>query len=99
MRIKPILATLVVAVSMVGLSACSDDSSSKAFNDADVSFAQDMIPHHRQATEMAALAADRRSAGVNARVASSEWRADFVALRYSLFANWRVCLAFALGPL
>lgn len=59
MRIKPILTTLVVAVSMISLSACSDDSSSKAFNDADVSFAQDMIPHHRQATEMADLAADR----------------------------------------
>ncbi len=59
MHIRSILATLVVAVSMVGLSACSDDSSSKDFNDADVSFAQDMIPHHRQATEMAALASDR----------------------------------------
>jgi uncharacterized protein (DUF305 family) len=60
MRIKPVLATLVVAVSMITLSACSDDSSSSdAFNEADVSFAQDMIPHHRQATEMAELADSR----------------------------------------
>jgi uncharacterized protein (DUF305 family) len=29
------------------------------FNDADVQFAQTMIPHHRQAVEMAELAADR----------------------------------------
>ena len=29
------------------------------FNDADVTFAQGMIPHHRQAIDMAALAADR----------------------------------------
>src|SRR3546814_10035762 len=29
------------------------------FNDADVAFAQQMIPHHQQAVEMAQLAADR----------------------------------------
>ncbi|MEZ5219751.1 MAG: DUF305 domain-containing protein [Ilumatobacteraceae bacterium] len=29
------------------------------FNDADVTFAQGMIPHHSQAIDMAALAADR----------------------------------------
>ena len=29
------------------------------FNDADVAFAQMMIPHHREAVEMAALAIDR----------------------------------------
>ncbi len=59
MRIKSILTTLAVAVSLSSLSACSDESSAKNFNDADVSFAQDMIPHHRQATEMAALADGR----------------------------------------
>ena len=45
-----------------GSAAASDSSSSgtsAAFNDADVSFAQGMIPHHRQAVEMAQLAADR----------------------------------------
>ncbi len=60
---KKILATLVALAAAATLSACSDSDSpsgdSKNFNEADVKFAQDMIPHHRQATEMAALAQDR----------------------------------------
>lgn len=61
MRTKMILATLVaVAAAMLTACSSSDDSSASAdFNDADVTFAQDMIPHHRQATEMAALASTR----------------------------------------
>ena len=37
----------------------SEQSSPAAFNAADVSFAQMMIPHHEQAVEMAELAVDR----------------------------------------
>ncbi|MCW2839930.1 MAG: hypothetical protein JWR55_1413 [Aeromicrobium sp.] len=60
MRIKLILGTLAAALAMIGLSACAgSDSAAKNFNSADVSFAQDMIPHHRQATEMAKLAPSR----------------------------------------
>jgi uncharacterized protein (DUF305 family) len=61
MRINRTFATLVAALPLVALAACSasDDSSAKAFNDADVTFAQEMIPHHRQATEMAKLADGR----------------------------------------
>jgi uncharacterized protein (DUF305 family) len=61
MRITRTFATLVAALPLVALAACSgsDASSVKAFNDADVSFAQEMIPHHRQATEMAELADGR----------------------------------------
>ncbi|MDP1818793.1 MAG: DUF305 domain-containing protein [Acidimicrobiales bacterium] len=61
-------AGLVGLVGLVG-AACSDDddaavesSPSEAaaeHNDADVTFAQGMIPHHRQAIEMAELAPDR----------------------------------------
>jgi len=43
------------------LTGCSGDGSSSAqdFNDADVTFAQDMIPHHQQAVEMTELASTR----------------------------------------
>lgn len=61
MRIRTIFATLTAALALTALAACSgsDSSTSPTFNKADVSFAQDMIPHHRQATEMASLAASR----------------------------------------
>ena len=66
------LAALVLAA-LLSLAACggddsspgasSDDSSAGAssedFNDADVAFATEMIPHHQQAVEMAEIAADR----------------------------------------
>ena len=60
MRTRMLAATIVAAAA--ALAACSngDGSDSSAdFNDADVAFAQEMIPHHRQATEMAAMAASR----------------------------------------
>jgi uncharacterized protein (DUF305 family) len=70
-RIAP-LATAVVA--SVVLAACGSDTSTGASSDAgqpsagandhnaaDVTFAQQMIPHHRQAIEMAQLAAERAS--------------------------------------
>ena len=40
-------------------SSAAGSESSTTFNDADVAFAQGMLPHHRQAVEMAQLAADR----------------------------------------
>ncbi|WP_425247686.1 DUF305 domain-containing protein [Streptomyces sp. NEAU-NA10] len=42
-------------------SSASADATAGAHNTQDVSFAQGMIPHHRQALEMAELAADRAS--------------------------------------
>lgn len=39
--------------------AAGADAPSTGFNDADVTFAQGMIPHHEQAVEMAELAAER----------------------------------------
>ena len=42
-------------------SSASADTTAGAHNAQDVSFAQGMIPHHRQALEMAELAADRAS--------------------------------------
>ena len=46
-------------MSGMGSSSSPTSSQSSDFNDADVSFATDMIPHHRQAVEMAKLAATR----------------------------------------
>lgn len=39
----------------------STESSDAQFNDADVTFAQQMIPHHEQAVEMATMAQERAS--------------------------------------
>jgi len=62
------LSALVVS-GLMALAACSSDddgtvtapeeSSDAAHNDADVAFAQGMIPHHQQAVEMAQLAEGR----------------------------------------
>lgn len=66
---KTLAATALTVTAALGLTACADDTSdpgpaagseaSSQFNDADVNFAQQMIPHHQQAVEMAELAADR----------------------------------------
>ena len=56
MRIRTIVITLTAALSLTALAACSNGDDQADHNAADVSFAQDMIPHHRQATEMAAMA-------------------------------------------
>ncbi|CAN5754839.1 DUF305 domain-containing protein [soil metagenome] len=61
--------SLVAVVVASGLVACGNDDGAASpsitdavvaaeFNDADVQFAQGMIPHHRQAVEMAAIALD-----------------------------------------
>src|SRR5438128_8499755 len=54
------LATLTLATGLL-LSGCAsnDTKADAAFNDADVEFAQQMIPHHQQALEMAKLAESR----------------------------------------
>jgi len=70
MRIKHALGTAVMVGALV-LAGCSDsgdtttddgaggqpESTQQSFNDADVTFAQDMIPHHQQAVVMAEMAA------------------------------------------
>src|SRR5512141_1778545 len=66
---KTLKLVAVVAAAMFTLAACgaktdtgsSTTSTSSKHNDADVSFAQDMIPHHAQAVVMAELAQTRAS--------------------------------------
>ena len=67
MRLRHALTAALAATTLLLAGCGQDDSSSpdagadttQQFNDADVSFAQDMIVHHRQAIEMSAMAADR----------------------------------------
>lgn len=65
---------LLLATAGLTLTACGRDpddnatsstssDSAAAFNDADVTFAQQMIPHHEQAIEMAQMAQGRASSG------------------------------------
>lgn len=57
-----LLAAALAALTTTILGACSTGDSTElpsGVNAADVSFATEMIPHHRQATEMTALAPDR----------------------------------------
>jgi uncharacterized protein (DUF305 family) len=66
---KKLLGLVAMLVTAFALTACGADtsdgeasdaqSSAARFNDADVKFAQSMIPHHRQAVQMAQLAGDR----------------------------------------
>lgn len=62
---KRILATLAVALlTTTTLAACGGNDEGAAgqeFNDADVTFAQDMIPHHQQAVQMAKMASAHAS--------------------------------------
>lgn len=67
---KTLAVIALLATAGLTLTACGGDSGDEAkgstpsrsdFNDADVSFAQQMIPHHEQAIEMAQLAQGRAS--------------------------------------
>ena len=70
--IRNISLTAALAATAFALTACGEDAPAKSgdsgnkaagHNRADVAFAKGMIPHHRQAVEMSALAADRASSG------------------------------------
>lgn len=67
---KTLAVIALLATAGLTLTACGGDSGDETksstpsrsdFNDADVSFAQQMIPHHEQAIEMAQLAQGRAS--------------------------------------
>lgn len=66
---KTLAAIALLATAGLTLTACGGDNddgdtgagSASAFNDADITFAQQMIPHHEQAIEMAQMAQGRAS--------------------------------------
>ena len=70
---KPLHALVFVVAASVALAACGSDGTTQltatsstvpaqaSFGDADVAFAQGMIPHHSQAVDMAALALKQSS--------------------------------------
>lgn len=59
---KTLVAVALLGAAGLTLTACGEDSdSTSAFNDADVTFAQQMIPHHEQAVEMAQMAQGQAS--------------------------------------
>jgi uncharacterized protein (DUF305 family) len=55
-KTTPIVIASVVLTATIALSACGNSSSTATHNARDVTFATIMIPHHRQAVEMAELA-------------------------------------------
>lgn len=61
--------------------SASASAPSGKHNDADVSFAQGMIPHHRQAVEMADLAATRASSGAVKELAAKVKKAQDPEIR------------------
>lgn len=92
-----------VAAAAVLLTACGSDSSTDSaeptavagtaeFNDADVLFAQSMIPHHEQAVVMAALALDpaaNASAEIQALASDIQAAQDpEIVLMTELLTNW-----------
>ena len=60
---KKTLALVALPIAALLLSACGADADAgdgaASFNDADIAFAQGMVPHHQQAVEMAQLAEQR----------------------------------------
>ena len=80
---------IVLLVAMV--SACAGQSSRPAAHDAaDVVFAQNMVPHHQQAVDMAALVPTRtanQTMHVIAANIAADQRAEIKALR-GLLAQW-----------
>lgn len=58
---------MLVAAAALTLAGCAGTS----YNDADVAFAQDMIPHHQQAVQMAELAASRAASPAVVQLAAT----------------------------
>lgn len=63
MRARRVVAAAAIAIALVGLTACSSDhghndsvAAQLTGRDADIAFAQMMIPHHQQAVEMSDIA-------------------------------------------
>lgn len=80
-HVKTLMGLVALLLTSLILTACGNDSTSAdtgsadasgeaAFNDADVTFAQQMVPHHQQAVEMAQLAEERAESAELRQLAS-----------------------------
>lgn len=70
-RTLTIAAAITAAALLLAACGGGEEPAADAYNDADVTFAQGMIPHHRQAVEMSALA-DGRTANPEIKTLAGE---------------------------
>lgn len=87
--VRVLAVVAAVLTGLTGLVGCGGDQPA-AFNDADVTFASEMVSHHEQAVEMAAMAAGRPlTSEVRTLVDSiSETQQDEITTMWSWLDAW-----------
>lgn len=87
---RRITATLATLIAVTVVSACTHEAPSAKHDAADVTFAQNMIPHHQQAVDMAAMVPSHtanRDLIVMAKHISADQQSEIHTLR-ELLGQW-----------